>query len=90
MPLNSYSYRKEICLTDKFQYSYTNCKSNFDYLDWAFYFLGQYKYIDQYVTSRIEKAKECIQRAKGYENSGYSSLAEEQIKKIFEWGKYGR
>lgn len=78
------SYELEAYLTDKFQYSYSNCKSNFDYLDWAFYFLGQYKYIDQYVTSRIEKAKQYIQSAKGYENDGYSSLAEEQIKKIFE------
>ena len=78
------SYELETFLTDKFQYSYSNCKSSFDYLDWAFYFIGQYKYIDQYVTSRIEKVKECIQSAKGYENSGFSSLAEEQIMKIFE------
>lgn len=69
------SYELETFLTDKFQYSYSNCKSSLDYLDWAFYFLGQYKYIDQYVTSsKIEKAKKYIQSAKGYENSGYSSL----------------
>ena len=78
------SYDLEKFLTDKFQYLYVNCKTIFDYLDWSFYFLGQYKYIDQYVTNRIEKAKECILSAKSYDNRGYSSLAEEQIKKIFE------
>ena len=51
------SYELETFLTDKFQYTYSNCKSKFDYLDWAFYFLGQYKYVDKYVTSRIEKGK---------------------------------
>lgn len=78
------SYELETFLTNKFQYFYSYCNSKFDYLYWTFYFLGQYKYVDEYVTTRIEKAKKCIQNAKEYETRGYSSLAEEQIKIIFE------
>lgn len=78
------SYELETFLTDKFQNIYGYCKSKYDYLDWAFYYLGQYKYIDQYVSNRISKAQGYIREAKEYENKGQYLLAEEQIKKIFE------
>lgn len=49
------SFELENFLTDKFQYIYFNCKSKLDYLDWIFYYLSQYKWIDTYVDTRIKK-----------------------------------
>lgn len=78
------SFELETFLTEKLEYAYINCKSKIDYLDWAFYYLGQYKYIDQYVSNRIQKVKGDIREAKEYESKGQYFLAEEKIKKIFE------
>ncbi len=78
------SFELETFLTDKFEYTYSNCKSAVDYLHWAFYFLKSYKYIDEYVTSRITRVNQYISEAKELERNGQSYLAEEKIKKIFE------
>lgn len=78
------SFELETFLTDKFEWSYSNCKLSFDYLDWAFYFLKSYKYVDEYVSGRIEKANKYISEAKELERNGQSYLAEEKIRKIFE------
>ena len=74
------SYELENFLADKFRYSYSN-KNAFDFLDWAFYYLRQYKYVDDYVTNRINKAIELIEEAKKLENYGEYKNAEEKIKK---------
>ena len=78
------SFELETFLTEKFEFTYPNCNSAFDYLDWTFYFLRQYKHIDEYVDKRIERAREYIKEAKEFEKNSQYYLAEEKIKKIFE------
>lgn len=78
------SFELETFLTDKFCYLYTQCNSAIDYLDWAFHFLKSYKYVDEYVTGRINNANKYIREAKTLEATGYSNSVEEKIKKIFE------
>lgn len=78
------SFDLENYLTEKFEYTYFSCNSAFDYLDWTFYLLGQYKHIDEYVDNRIARVKDYIREAKELEENSQYDLAEEKIKKIFE------
>lgn len=78
------SFELETFLTDKFKYYYMNCNSAIDYLDWGFHFLKSYKYIDNYVTGRIDNANKYITEARLLEARGDIALAEEKIRKIFE------
>ena len=78
------SFELETFLTDKFEYAYRNCNFKLDYLDWAFYYLGQYNYINEDVSNRIQKVKSYINEAQGHESKCQYDLAEEKIKKIFE------
>lgn len=78
------SYELETFLTDKFSSSYANCDSTIDYLDWAFWYLKNYKSGDYYTSVRINNAYNTISEAKNFELSGNSIQAEEKIRKIFE------
>lgn len=78
------SYELEKFLTEKFYYSYNNCKNLFDFLDWSFFYLNQYNYIDEYVSSRINRAINEISSAKQLEREGKVYEAEEKIKKILQ------
>lgn len=77
------SYELENYLTDEFRYSYSN-KNTFDFLDWAFFYLSRYKYVDDYVTNRINNAIQLISEARTLESIGEYTKAEEKIKKILE------
>lgn len=76
------SYELETFLTNKFQNCYTNCKNAFDFLDWGFFYLGQHKYVDDYVTNRINRAIQIISEAKRLEYNGEYQKAVEKIKQI--------
>lgn len=78
------SYELEKFLTEKFSSSYTNCDSTIDYLDWAFWYLKNYKSGDYYTSVRINNAYNTISEAKNFDLSGNSIKAEEKIRKIFE------
>lgn len=51
-------------------------------LDWMFFYLSQYTYIDDYVTDRINKAMCLIDEAKRFDQYGYHEKVIEIIKRI--------
>ena len=76
------SYQLEEYLTNKFMYSSAHCETLLAMLDWMFFYLSQYTYIDEYVTDRINKAMSLIEEAKRFDQYGYHERAIETIKKI--------
>lgn len=76
------SYFLEKYLTEKFETSYVHCNNMFDYLDWAFYHLGNYDVNDEYISGRISYAKSKIAEAQNYEKNYNFNSAVESIKKI--------
>lgn len=76
------SYQLETYLTEKFEFY--SCKDNslLSMLDWCFFYLSTYDYIDEYVHDRIKRAADLIGEAKYYDNIGNSEKAIECIKKI--------
>ena len=76
------SYFLEKYLTEKFETSYVHCNNMFDYLDWAFYHLGNYDANDEYISGRISNAQSKIAEAQNYEKNYNFDSAVESIKKI--------
>lgn len=76
------SYSLEKYLTEKFETSYLYCNNQFDYLDWAFFHLGNYSANDDYISNRIKTAKDNIELAQKYEKNYDYDSAIECIKRV--------
>ena len=76
------SYSLEKYLTEKFETSYLYCNNQFDYLDWAFFHLGNYSANDNYISNRIKTAKDNIELAQKYEKNYDYDSAIECIKRV--------
>lgn len=76
------SYQLETYLTEKFEI-YAGCDNSLlSMLDWGFFYLNKYDYVDEYVHDRIKRATELIAEAKHYDIEGNNEMAIECIKKI--------
>lgn len=76
------SYQLEEYLTNKFMFSLSHCETLLAMLDWMFFYLNQYTYVDEYVSDRINRAMSLINEAKSFDSCGNSEKAIETIKKI--------
>lgn len=76
------SYQLETYLTEKFEFSSCSDNSLLCMIDWCFFYLSKYDYIDEYVHDRIQKAIELINEAKINDTKGNDEKAIECIKKI--------
>lgn len=77
------SYSLEEYLTEKFQYAYFNCKNQFDYLDWGFYYLSNWtNENDEYIKARINMAINNLKNAKECEKRNDYETAVNYIKRI--------
>lgn len=77
------SYSLEKYLMEKFKTSYINCNNQYDYLDWAFYYLKYwFDENDEYIKSRIQSAITNLQSAKVYEEKYDYEKAISYMKRI--------
>ena len=76
------SYQLEEYLTEKFINSTCYCTDLLRMLDWTFFYLKYYNYVDEYVSDRIDRAINLIEKAKENNYVGDNEKAIECIKNI--------
>ena len=76
------SYDLECFLTEKFKNFACPGESMLNMIDWCFFYLKSYKYVDEYVDNRINNANKLIEEAINYNNIGKNEKAIECIKKV--------
>lgn len=77
------SYSLEKYLMEKFETSYTYCNNQYDYLDWAFYYLKNwFGENDEYITPRIQAAINNLLLAKNCEEKYDYETAVNYIKRV--------
>lgn len=76
------SYQLEEFLTEKFKNLTIDCEDLLSILDWTFFYLNYYCYVDEYVSDRINKAIDLIGEAKKNNSVGNYEKAIECIKKV--------